>query len=34
LQQVWWPAVKSFEGLNPEYEVHDFKDGVRYLHYA
>jgi hypothetical protein len=34
LQQVWWPAVNSFDGLHPEYEVHDFKDGVRYLDYA
>lgn len=34
LQQVWWPAVGSFEGLVPEYEVRDFKDGYRYLDFA
>lgn len=34
LQEVWWPAVGSFEYLYPEYEVSDFKDGTRYLDFA
>ncbi|TMV49655.1 DNA-binding response regulator [Paenibacillus mesophilus] len=34
LQQVWWPAVGHFDYLHPEYEVMDFKDGVRYLDFA
>lgn len=34
LENVWWPAVGSFEYLTPEYEVRDFKDGVRYLDFA
>ncbi|WP_246314993.1 DNA-binding response regulator [Paenibacillus foliorum] len=34
LEQVWWPATGSFDHLHPEYEVHDFKDGTRYLDFA
>jgi hypothetical protein len=34
LEQVWWPAVGQFEHLHPEYEVYDFRDGVRYLDFA
>jgi hypothetical protein len=34
LQNVWWPAVGSFEHLHAEYEVADFKDGVRFLDFA
>lgn len=34
LEQVWWPAVGHFDHLNPEYEVYDFRDGVRYLDFA
>lgn len=34
LQQVWWPAVGHFDYLHSEYEVMDFKDGVRYLDFA
>ncbi|SCW78642.1 hypothetical protein SAMN04487970_104725 [Paenibacillus tianmuensis] len=34
LQEVWWPAVGHFEHLHPEFEVHDFKDGTRYLDFA
>ncbi|MBU7315408.1 DNA-binding response regulator [Paenibacillus oleatilyticus] len=34
LQEVWWPAVGRFEHLHPEFEVHDFKDGTRYLDFA
>jgi hypothetical protein len=34
LEQVWWPAFGNLDGLHPEYEVYDFKDGRRYLDYA
>jgi very-short-patch-repair endonuclease len=34
LQQVWYPAFRSFEQLHPEYEVNDFRDGRRYLDFA
>ncbi|RED57616.1 DNA-binding response regulator [Cohnella lupini] len=34
LENVWWPAFRSFENLHPEYEVSDFKDGARFLDYA
>lgn len=34
LQEVWWPVFKSFDHLHPEYEIADFKDGVRYLDFA
>lgn len=34
LQEVWWPAIGSFEYLHPEYEVSDFKDGTRFLDFA
>jgi very-short-patch-repair endonuclease len=34
LQKVWWPAIGHFDYLHPEYEVSDFKDGVRYLDFA
>lgn len=34
LEQVWWPAFQSFDGLYPEYEVRDFKDGHRYIDFA
>lgn len=34
LQHVWWPAVGTFEHLHAEYEVADFKDGVRFLDFA
>jgi len=34
LLNVWWPAVGSFEHLHAEYEVADFRDGVRFLDYA
>lgn len=34
LLNVWWPAVGSFEHLHAEYEVADFRDGVRYLDFA
>lgn len=34
LQQVWWPAVGSFEHLFAEYEVSDFAHGFRFLDFA
>ena len=34
LEQVWWPAFGHFRYLYPEYEVSDFKDGIRYLDFA
>jgi very-short-patch-repair endonuclease len=34
LEHVWWPAFKQFDHLHPEYEIHDFKDGHRYLDFA
>jgi very-short-patch-repair endonuclease len=34
LLHVWWPAVGTFEHLHAEYEVADFRDGVRFLDFA
>jgi very-short-patch-repair endonuclease len=34
LQEVWWPAFRSFDALHPEYEVRDFKEGYRYIDFA
>jgi len=34
LVNAWWPAVGNFEHLHPEYEVRDFKNGLRYLDVA
>ncbi|MEF3304851.1 hypothetical protein [Paenibacillus sp. GYB003] len=34
LQHVWWPAIGHFDHLHPEYEVHDIKDGTRFLDFA
>ncbi|MFC5446746.1 DNA-binding response regulator [Paenibacillus aestuarii] len=34
LRCVWWPAFGQFDYLHPEYEVHDFFDGSRYLDFA
>jgi len=31
LEHVWYPAFGHFEKLHPEYEVRDFRSGVRYL---
>ncbi|WP_407923681.1 helix-turn-helix domain-containing protein [Cohnella fermenti] len=31
---VWWPAFGRLEGLQPEFEVRDFRDGWRYLDFA
>lgn len=32
--EVWWAAFGNFDNLHPEYEVRDFKDGVRFLDFA
>jgi hypothetical protein len=34
LQSVWFPAFGHFDGLAPEYEVRDFKDGSRFVDFA
>lgn len=34
LKNIWWPLFQNFDGLHPQYEVHDFKDGSRYLDFA
>jgi len=34
LSTVWWPMFHQFSHLHPEYEIHDYKDGYRYLDYA
>ncbi|MBW4838431.1 MAG: endonuclease domain-containing protein [Paenibacillaceae bacterium] len=34
VEKVWWPAFGHFRHLHPEYEVTDFKDGMRYLDFA
>ena len=34
LNNVWWPTFHQFAYLHPEYEIHDYKDGYRYLDFA
>ncbi|WP_326075629.1 hypothetical protein [Paenibacillus alba] len=34
LLHVWWPAFGNFKDLHPEYEVKDFRDGLRFLDFA
>lgn len=34
LRKIWWPLFHEFEGIHPQYEVFDFKDGLRYLDFA
>jgi uncharacterized protein YneF (UPF0154 family) len=34
LAKVWWPTFHQFDHLHPEYEIHDYKDGYRYLDFA
>ncbi|MFC5401598.1 DNA-binding response regulator [Cohnella soli] len=34
LTSVWWPAFSHFNGLSPECEVKDFKDGFRYIDFV
>ncbi len=30
----WWEAFGNFDHLHPQYEVRDFKDGVRFIDFA
>lgn len=34
LTHIWWPVVKNFSNLYPEYEYKDFEDRIRYLDFA
>ncbi|MCL6454688.1 MAG: endonuclease domain-containing protein [Alicyclobacillus sp.] len=34
LKAVWWPLFRNFEGLHPEYEVHDPGYGTRFIDFA
>src|SRR5690554_773848 len=34
VQNAWYPAIGHFEKLHPEYEVRDFRDGIRYVDWA
>lgn len=34
LRSVWFPAVRNFDHLHPEWEVRDFNNGFRYLDLA
>jgi hypothetical protein len=34
VEKIWWPAIGSLDGLHPEYEVFDYKDGSRFLDLA
>ncbi|WP_246096179.1 DNA-binding response regulator [Paenibacillus sinopodophylli] len=34
LENVWLPAFHELDGLVPEYEIADFRDGIRYLDFA
>ena len=34
LRSVWYPAVRNFDHLHPEWEVRDFHNGYRYLDLA
>jgi hypothetical protein len=34
LEAVWYPAFHEMDGLYPEYEIADFRDGVRFLDFA
>lgn len=34
LEQVWWPTFETFDGLHPEYEVQDYKEGYRFIDFA
>jgi hypothetical protein len=34
LENVWWPAIGNFDDLHPEFEVSDFKDGLRFIDLA
>lgn len=30
----WWEAFGNFDHLHPQYEIRDFKDGVRFIDFA
>jgi hypothetical protein len=34
LENVWWPALGNFDDLHPEFEISDFKDGLRFIDFA
>jgi hypothetical protein len=34
LEYVWWPAIGNFDDLHPEFEISDFKDGLRFIDFA
>jgi hypothetical protein len=34
LEFVWWPAIGNFDDLHPEFEISDFKDGLRFIDFA
>ncbi|TVY08585.1 DNA-binding response regulator [Paenibacillus cremeus] len=34
LANVWWPAIGNLDGLHPEHEVRDFKDGARFVDFG
>jgi len=34
LRTIWFPAVRNFDDLHPEWEVRDFHNGYRYLDLA
>jgi hypothetical protein len=34
MTNVWWPIFGHFDGLHPEHEIMDEKDGPRYLDFA
>ncbi|WP_274364001.1 transcriptional regulator [Paenibacillus thermotolerans] len=34
LKNIWYPAVGNFDHVFPEWEIRDYKDGVRYLDIA
>lgn len=34
LRYLWWKAFGNFDDLHPEYEVKDFRDGIRFIDFA
>ena len=34
IKEIWWPAFGNLDNLHPEYEVHDYEGGYRYLDLA
>lgn len=33
-EEIWWPVIGSFDFLQAEYEVTNFRDGTYYLDFA